>query len=141
MNRRVVLVGSLSLALAGPAHAQNFGRGGIAVELPWAKPSVTEAAAVFMTLRNDGGRGDRLVGGATPIAEHVFLREFDGSPLDYYDLLPRRPVILRPGRRYIALRGLRRLLAVDDTFPLTLRFAGAGALDLTVRVLEGPDDE
>jgi hypothetical protein len=141
MNRRIVLLGSLSLACAGPARAQRFGRGAIAVELPWAKPSVTEAAAVFMALRNDGAREDRLMGGTTDIAERVILREFDGSPLDYYELLPRRPILLRPGRRYIALRGLKRLLAVDDMFPLTLHFAEAGKLDITVRVAEGLDEE
>jgi copper(I)-binding protein len=140
MNRRLVLLGPLSLALAPPALAQALLRGTITVEGPWAKPSVTEAAAVFMTLRNDGGRADRLVGGTTPIAERVILRELDGSPLEYFDLLPRRPVMLKPGRRYIALRGLKRLLAIDDSFPLTLRFAEAGTLDIVVTVAEGPDD-
>jgi periplasmic copper chaperone A len=141
MKRRPFLFGSLSLALARPALAQSFRRGAIVVEAPWAKPSVTEAAAIFMMLRNDGGRADRLVGGATPIAERVILRELDGSPLEYLDLLPRRPVMLKPGRRYIALRGLKQLLAIDDSFPLTLRFADAGPLDITVNVAEGPDDE
>ena len=138
MNRRHLLLATLSLA-AGPARAG--GRGAIVVEAPWAKPSVTEAAAVFMILRNDGGRADRLVGGATPVAERVILREYDGSPLEFYELLPRRPVILRPGRRYIALRGLKRLLSVDDEFPLTLRFAEADAFDVTVKVAEGMDEE
>lgn len=137
MNRRLVLFGSLSLVLARPALAQ---RGAITVEAPWAKPSVTEAAAVFMTLRNNGNRGDRLVGGATPIAERVILRELDGSPLEYFDLLPQRPVFLKPGRRYLALRGLKQLLAVGDSFPLTLCFADAGTLDVSVVVAEGPDD-
>ena len=141
MNRRLALFGSLSLAFAPPALTQPFPRGAITVETPWAKPSVTEAAAVFMTLRSDEPRGDRLVGGATPIAERVILRELDGSPLEYFDLLPRRPVFLKPGRRYIALRGLKQLLAIDDSFPLTLRFAEAGLIDVAVRVAEGPDDE
>lgn len=140
MNRRVVLLGSLSFALVRPALAQTFLRGAIAIDTPWAKPSVTEAAAVFMTLRNDGPRSDRLVGGTTPIAERVILREFDGSELEYCDLLPRRPVLLKPGRRYIALRGLKQLLAIDDSFPLTLRFAESGTLDIAVVVAEGSDD-
>ena len=141
MRRRLVLLGSLSLAMVRPARAQSFRLGAITVELPWAKPSVTEAAAMFMTLRNDGPRADRLVGGATPVAERVILRELDGSPLEYFDLLPRRPVMLRPGRRYIALRGLKRLLAIDDSFPLTLRFAEAGPLAVTVLVAEGREEE
>ncbi len=96
---------------------------------------------MFLKIQNAGPRADRLVGGATPIAERVILREFEGSPLDYIDILPRRPVSLRPGRRYIALRGLKRLLSIDDSFPLTLFFAEAGRLDVTVTVEEGPEDQ
>ena len=140
MERRVILLAPLALALAQQVRAQSFVTHAITVEGPWAKPSVSEAAAVFMTLRNDGPRADRLIGAATPIAQRAILREFEGSPLDYMELLPRRPVNLQPGRRYIALRGLKQLLAIDDTFALTLYFAAAGPLALTVRVLEGQDD-
>jgi len=140
MNRRSVILGSLSFALARAAAASSFRSGVIAVDDPWAKPSVTEAAAMFMVLRNEGVRADRLLGAATPIAERVILRELDGSPLEYLDLEPRRPVILKPGRRYIALRGLKRLLAVDDVFPLVLNFAEAAPLAITVRVAEGQEE-
>lgn len=141
MRRRQILLVPLSLAAARAASAAPFALGAITVEHPWAKPSVTEAAAVFMRLANAGPRADRLVAGSTPVAERVILRELDGSPLEYFDLLPRRPIALRPGRRYIALRGLKRLLAVDDRFPLTLQFAEAGRLDITVTVEEGPEDD
>jgi periplasmic copper chaperone A len=140
MKRRVLLLSPLSLPLMRRARAASYTLGAISVENPWAKPSVTDAAAMFLTLLNAGPRADRLVGGLTPIAEHVILRELDGSPLEYLELEPRRPVVLRPGRRYIALRGLRRLLAVDDRFPMNLRFAEAGTLELWVTVLEGPAD-
>jgi copper(I)-binding protein len=141
MNRRLLLLAPLTLVLGRAARAATFTIGGIAIGDPWAKPSVSEAAAMFMALRNDGPRADRLVAGTTPIAESVILRELDGSALEYFDLPPRRPVLLRPGRRYIALRGLRRLLAIDDSFPMTLRFAEAGSIEITVTVEEGPPDE
>ncbi len=140
LSRRAVILAPLALAVARSARAEPFRLDTITVFQPWAKPSVGDAAAVFMRLVDDGPRPDRLLGGTTPIAERVILREYEGSALDYYDLLPRRPVILRPGRRYIALRGLKRLLAVDDSFPLTLQFAEAGPLVVTVAVEEGPDD-
>jgi copper(I)-binding protein len=140
MDRRLFLLAPLSLGLVRQARAASFVLNGITVEDPWAKPSVTEAAAMFLTLRNAGPRADRLLGGATPIADRVILRELDGSPLEFLDLLPRRPVVLQPGRRYIALRGLKRLLAVDDRFPMTLHFAESGTLAFTVKVLEGPED-
>ena len=89
MNRRHVLLAPLGLAFARAARAQVFASGGITIVHPWAKPSVTEAAAAFMVLRNDGPRADRLIGGASPIAERVILREFDGEALEFYDLEPR----------------------------------------------------
>ncbi len=141
MRRRPLLIAPLALALARAANAASFAMGPLTVDYPWAKPSVTGAAAVFLRLRNAGPRADRLVRGATPIAAQVILREIDGSPLEYIDVLPRRPVSLRPGRRYIALRGLKRLLAIDDSFPLTLHFAAAGAIDTIVTVEEGAEEE
>jgi copper(I)-binding protein len=140
MKRRIFILAPLALALSSPARARSFAVGAVTVHDPWAKPSVTEAAAMFLALANAGPRADRLLGGATPIAERVILREIDGSPLDYIEIEPRRPVVLQPGRRYIALRGLKRLLAVDDRFPMSLHFAEAGTLDFSVVVLEGPED-
>src|SRR5579863_7995329 len=112
MNRRAFLLSPLLLALVPPARANSFALGPVTVHDPWAKPSVPEAAAMFLPRVNSGPPADRLAGGTTPIAERVILRELDGSPLEYLDLEPRRPVVLQPGRRYIALRGLKRLLAV-----------------------------
>jgi hypothetical protein len=141
MKRRIFILAPMTLALAPAARARSFVTGAVTVHDPWAKPSVTEAAAMFLALNNAGPRADRLLGGATPIAERVILRELDGSPLEYIEIEPRRPVVLQPGRRYIALRGLKRLLAVDDRFPMSLRFAEAGTLDFSVVVLEGPEEE
>ena len=139
MHRRHLLLAPLTLAWAASARGQSR-IAGIEITHPWAKPSVSEAAALFMGLRNSGPRADRLVAGRTAIAEQVIFRELDGSPLEYFDVLPRRPVLLRPGRRYIALRGLKRLLAIDDTFRMTLRFAEAGSIEITVQVEEGPEE-
>jgi copper(I)-binding protein len=69
------------------------------------------------------------------------LRAHDGTPLEYFDLWPKRPVELAPGRRYIALRDLKGPLALDDTFPVTLRFAVAGEITVAAIVEAGPEDE
>ena len=140
MKRRLVLTALPAFVVARSAVAQTFAFRTIAIDHPWAKPSVTEAAAVFMTLRNNGQKAERVVGGSTPIATKVILREFDGTPLEFFELQPRKPLALKPGRRYIALRGLRRILAVEDSFPLSLRFADGGGIDLTVAVEEGPEE-
>ncbi len=141
MKRRTLLLAPLSLAVARVAFAKNFSLGPITITHPWAAPSATEAAAMFMGLVNNGTRPDRLIAASTPVAGTAILRARDGTPLEYYDLLPRRPVNLSPGRRYIALRDLKGPLALDDTFPVTLDFAEAGSVTITVVVEAGPDDE
>jgi len=141
MHRRALLLAPFSLAIARSVEAASFTLGAIEVAHPWAAPSVTEAAAMFASIVNNGARPDRLIGGTTPVASAVIFRAHDGTPLEYYDLLPKRPVNLRPGRRYIALRGLKSPLALDDTFPLTLRFAEAGSITISVVVEAGPEDD
>jgi copper(I)-binding protein len=141
MKRRLLLLAPLSLVVGRAACAASFKLGPITVSHPWAAPSATEAAAMFLEMRNDGSRPDRLIAASTPIAGTVIFRAPDGTPLEYYDLLPKRPISLQPGRRYIALRELKGPLALDDTFPVTLQFAEAGNLTVTAAVEAGPEDE
>ncbi len=124
MKRRLVLLAPLALALIPRrALAHSYTLGPIEIGHPWAKPTVTEAAALFMALYNTGDKPDRLVGASTPIATQVIFRDTGGDALEYYDLRPKRPLALRPGGRYIALHGLKKPLAIDDAFPLTLIFS------------------
>lgn len=143
MNRRVLLLAPLALSCARAAAAggKSFTLGPISIVHPWVPPAVTEAAALFMHLVNDGPSNERLIAASTPVAGTVILRARDGTPLEYYDLWPKRPVELAPGRRYIALRDLKAPLALDDTFPVTLRFANAGEITVTAIVEAGPDDD
>jgi copper(I)-binding protein len=141
MKRRVLLFAPLALCCARVAHAKVFTLGSIAITHPWVPPAVTEAAALFMGLVNNGPTPDRLIAASTPVGGTVIFRAHDGTPLEYYDLWPKRPVDLGPGRRYIALRDLKGPLALDDTFPVTLRFAEAGKITVTAVVEAGPEDD
>jgi len=141
MNRRLLLLAPLSLIIARPARAASFKLGPITVSHPWVPPTAGEAAALFLEMRNDGPRPDRLVAASTPIAGLAIFRARDGTPLEDYELLPKRPVSLQPGRRYIALRDLKGPLALDDVFPVTLQFAEAGSLTVTATVEAGPEDD
>jgi copper(I)-binding protein len=139
MHRRLLLLAPL-LLLAKRARAHSYALGAIEIGHPWARPSATGKAAVFLAMNNTGNELERLTGGSTPIADEVALRAADGSPLEEMDLLPHRPVPLRPGGRYIALLGLKSPLALDDSFPLSLRFAPAGEITVTVRVEDWPEE-
>jgi len=141
MRRRQLLLAPLLLVVARPTYAASFKLGSITVSHPWAPPTAGEAAALFLEMRNDGPRPDRLIAASTPVAHTVIFRAADGTALEYYDLLPKRPVSLQPGRRYIALRDLKGPLALDDTFPVTLRFAEAGSITVMAAVEAGPEDD
>lgn len=141
MHRRHLLAAPLALVALRSAWAHSYKLGNIEIGHPWARPSVTEAAAVFVALSNTGRNTERLTGGTTPVAKEVLLRAEDGAPLEYLELLPHHPLALRPGRKYIALHSLKGPLALGDSFPLTLRFDRAGEVALTVMVEDGPEEE
>jgi periplasmic copper chaperone A len=142
MNRRVLLLTPLALACGRAIAAENIFRlGPISISHPWVPPSVSEAAALFLSIVNDGQARERLIAASTSIAGAVIFRSQDGTPLEYYDLWPKRPLELGPGRRYIALRDLKGPLALDDRFPVTLRFASAGEITVTAIVEAGPEDD
>jgi copper(I)-binding protein len=140
MHRRTLLLAPVTLLLARAAWAHSYKLGAIEIGHPWARPSVTGKAAVFIAFNNTSDSTDRLTGGTSPIAEEVLLRAAGGLPLEDMDLLPHHPLPLRPGGKYIALLGLKGPLALDDRFPLTLRFAGAGSITITVRVEDAPEE-
>ncbi|MDE2229003.1 MAG: copper chaperone PCu(A)C [Alphaproteobacteria bacterium] len=143
MNRRRLILAPLALFLtllaAQRTWAHSFALGTIEIGHPWAEPAVGDVAVLFMALANMGDKSDRLVGASTPIADAAVFENYGDHPVDHFELQPKRPVALRPGGRHIALRGLKRRLAVGDSFPLTLRFAAAGSTTVTVLVERGPE--
>lgn len=142
MNRRVLLLAPLAFSCGRAiAGEKTFRLGSISITHPWVPPAVTEAAALFLRMVNDGPNHERLISASTPVAGTMIFRAHDGTPLEYYDLWPKRPVELAPGRRYIALRDLKGPLALDDTFPVALRFANAGDITVTAIVEAGPEDD
>ncbi len=140
MHRRILLLIPVALLLGSSVRAHSYRLGPIEIGHPWARPSATGKSAVFLALSNTGRDTERLVGGSTPISRDVILRAADGSSLEELDLAPHRPVPLRPGGRYIALLGLAAPLALDDSFPLTLRFAAAGETTVTVTVEDSAEE-
>ena len=114
----------------------------VTAERAWARATagMGRTAAVYVTLRAEG-RADRLIGAATPRAGMAMLHEsFDDHGiarmrmLDGVDLPAGQAVTLRPGGRHIMLTDLAHPLAKGDSFPLTLTFAKAPPLTVTVAV-------
>ncbi len=130
------------LLLATPAAAQTPAPG-IEVSQPWARATAGagRSAAVYFTLR-DHGAADRLTGASTPVAGMAMLHESTESNgvahmrmLNAIELLPEHDTVLRPGGLHLMLTGLNGPLRQGQTFSLTLTFAHAAPVTLTVPVL------
>lgn len=138
MLRLVVILGLSLCVICGspPAGASSPATPvGIAGEMPGDAP-------IALTIQNTGPESDTLVGGTSPVAARVDLhhtRLVDGQRemdllADGIPLPPGSTVILELGSSHLMLVGLREALVQGQTFPLTLHFAHAGDVTVTVRV-------
>jgi copper(I)-binding protein len=126
----------------------------IAISRPWALTGSVLAGsskeprvAGFMTLANQGGEADRLVGAASPMAEKIEIHgikvvgpDIAMRPLEKGIGLPADTTItLRPRGYHLLMQGLKTPLAKGQCVPVTLTFEKAGSrqVDLIVEG-EGP---
>ena len=95
-----------------------------------------------MTLDNKANAADRLTGASSDIAAEVQVHEMavvDGV-MQMRQLAGGLPipaggsVTLKPGGYHVMLIGLKKPLTPGETFPLTLTFANAGNISVTVPV-------
>lgn len=135
------LLFAAALLAATPALAQT---NDIQVEQPWARatPGMAKSAAVYLTVVDHGTVADTLTGVSTPVAGMAMIHEttvengvskmrmLDGVRLD-----PQSPVTLKPGGMHVMLTELKSPLRAGATFPLTLTFAKAAPVTVTVKVM------
>jgi periplasmic copper chaperone A len=111
----------------------------------WARPTVGQGriSAAYMTIANKGDAGDRLKSARTPKAKAVELHQTtmtadgvmqmrkveDGLPIEAGASL-----VLEPGGAHLMLLGLEDALRAGEELILTLEFANAGVVDVTVPV-------
>ncbi|HEX3499834.1 MAG TPA: copper chaperone PCu(A)C [Stellaceae bacterium] len=136
---KIVRLTALLVALsAAAALAHSFRLGALEIGHPWAPPSNGPDAIVYLALGNQGSAPDRLIGAASPRAQAVELRDGNDAPLTEIVVEPKRPIALRAGKPHLALRGVAPPLVAGERFPLTLNFAAAGSLAVTVMVEATP---
>ena len=133
----VVLAGGMVSGMAGSARAAD-----IAVEAPFARASAgtAGAGAAYMTLKSAEASADRL-SASTPAAEraelHTHVMEGDVMGMrevDSIEIPAGGTVELKPGGLHIMLIGLKAPLKEGESIPLTLSFAKAGPVTVTVPV-------
>jgi len=116
--------------------------GSIAVTGAWARVTAGASmpAVVYLTVRNHGA-ADRLIAVSSTVARqaslHVSRMENNVMVMDPVASLavaPGRALRLAPGGYHIMLEGLAHPLVAGGQFPLTLTFAKAGSVTVTVTV-------
>ncbi|HTI87286.1 MAG TPA: copper chaperone PCu(A)C [Alphaproteobacteria bacterium] len=125
---------------AAPVSAQP---GTIAVENAWAPPTpgASKTAAVYFTVINRGGTPARIVGAATPAAEHADMH----TTIRDGDIMRMRRVVsveipaggkavFAPNGFHVMLTGLKAPLKMGDKLQVTLKFAEAGDVPVVVTV-------
>lgn len=112
--------------------------GSIIVEQVWVRATSINVTAAYATLRNTGGKPDRLLQVTSPAAARVEIHnivEKNGMvsmvPMRGVDVSSGEPTVLRPSGLHIMLMGLRRRLVKGGAIQLTFTFRDAGAV--TVR--------
>lgn len=116
----------------------------IAVTQAWARatPPGAEVGAVYITIENNGGGEDRLVGATSPAAQsamlHETVEENGVSQMRHAvgTIAPGGRLEMRPGGAHIMLMGLAAPLTDGDTLDLTLSFENAG--EVAVRATVAP---
>ena len=138
MRRRSLLAALPWVLAAARASAHSYALGSVEIGHPWARPTTAQLGTAYLVLAVEGANRDELSAAQTPVADSVELRNAAGEAVPAIEILPKRPVVLRPGKPYLGLIGLKRALKLGDSFPLTLHFAIAGEITVTVMVENTP---
>jgi copper(I)-binding protein len=143
-RRLVVAHLVLAAAVIVPAAVGAAPATPIAVVGAWIRPAqVGMNSAGYMTLVNRG-LADRLIGASSPVAAQVSVHrslEIGGvmtmRAIPVLDVAGGGRVSLAPGGLHLMLEGLRRPLAPGQRVPVTLIFAKAGRVRITLIVRVG----
>ena len=139
---------ALMLALAGAAPpvalANDYSAGSLTIGHPWSRatPPMARVAGGYLTITNTGAEPDRLVGASSPSAKKVEFHESNTEggiarmrPLtDGIVIDPGATVALQPGGMHVMFIEPAQPLKVGESFPATLRFEGAGEVQVEFMV-------
>jgi periplasmic copper chaperone A len=140
---------SLALAACSPAAPpsapplQTTSAPEIVVSDAWARPTPggVDVAAGYFTIANNGAAEDQLLSASSPRAPHVEVHAMtmDGAvmqmrPAGPLAIAPGETLTLTPGGLHLMFTALPTPFAVGEEVPVTLTFAQAGAVEVTLVV-------
>ncbi|MBY8879196.1 copper chaperone PCu(A)C [Actinacidiphila acidipaludis] len=137
----VALAAVVGLGGCSVGGASAHGKGGpakLAVRSGYIpQPLLTDLAAAYVTVVNDGGTDAQLTAVTTPLAAHVTLHTTQGTTMRQVMELTVPAggrLTLGTGGDHLMLEDLTRRPSVGETVPLTLHFAHATPATVTVTV-------
>ena len=116
----------------------------ICVEQAWARatPGAAQTAAVYFSLVNNGSVADALTGVSTSLAALTMIHQTTMAEnvahmdtVDRIALPPMDRITFAPLGYHVMLMGLKTPLKEGMSVPMTLQFAKAGKLNVSVQVL------
>lgn len=132
--------GIVATASAGSASAHDFKAGTLELKHPWSAvaPPVAPVLGGYVTIVNTGTQGDRLLGGATPVAQRLEVHEssvVDGvarmrPARDGIEIQSGQTVNLEPGGAHIMLVNPRQRPKEGEKFKAVLEFEKAGQVEI-----------
>ncbi|MEH6564275.1 MAG: copper chaperone PCu(A)C [Halopseudomonas sp.] len=150
MSFQKILASLILSCLIPLANAHEFDVGALHIDHPWARalPPVAETGAAYLTIINRGEQADTLLAATTPVADKVEIHEhlheqglMKMQQVEEVSIAPGARLAFQPGEYHLMLFNLKQPLNAGSEFPLTLRFAEAGAVEVMVKVqAEEPAD-
>ena len=141
-----LVVGVFTLMLIGSVQSQSVKAGDLAIEHAHARSSMGNMpnSAAFLQIANKGKSDDALLSASTAIAERVELHtmSMDGDVMkmravDSVELKAENTISMKPGQGpHVMLFGLKKSLKAGEKFPMTLNFRKAGAVEVSVEVMD-----
>jgi copper(I)-binding protein len=143
MNGKAMVLGAVLCLAAGGAWAGDATVGDLAVQGAFARatPGAARNGGAFMTIVNKGGQADTLIAASAPVAPtaelHTHIKDGDVMKMravEAIEVPAGGTVKLEPGGLHVMFMGLNAPLKEGQTFPLKLKFAKAGEVEVTVDV-------
>ena len=134
---------AVAIGMLAACHGANS-KPDLDIRQAWARETAPgqSGGAVYLTIENRGGGGDRLVSVSTPRASMAMLHGSSSSGgimamrmVTGIDLPAGATVSLAPLGSHVMLDGVARPLRAGEMIPLTLSFAKSGQRAVTAKVL------
>ena len=120
----------------------------VAVTDAWARSPMSDTAAVYFVVTNEGAEADRLIEAVADVEGTVSIHEttMEGGvaemqPVDGVDILAGETVTFEPGGYHVMIEEMTAPLEVGSTISVTLVFDLAGEIVVDAEVREFVEEE